>query len=69
MVSKTTYTTNQQQTWNWQWSKDYTECTTVALKKKPKATKCDDNRTINTIAHRAKIRIIIRRKIENVLDL
>jgi len=69
MVSKTTYTADQQHTRNWQWSKDYTEFKTIALKKKPKTTKCDDNSTISIVAHRAKIRIIIRGKIEDVLDL
>jgi hypothetical protein len=44
----------------------------IALKKKPKATKCSDHRTISPIAHTAKIvtRILrrrIERKTENVL--
>jgi hypothetical protein len=44
----------------------------IFLKKKPQATKCNDRRTINLIAHTAKIvaKILRRRvegKIENVL--
>jgi hypothetical protein len=38
-----------------EWSKDFTEITTIALKKKPKAAKCSDRRTISLIAHTAKI--------------
>jgi len=37
------------------WPKDFTEVTTIALKKKPQATKCSDHHTISLIAHRAKI--------------
>jgi ribonuclease HII len=37
----------------------------TALKKKPKATKCSDHRTISIIAHAAKIVArILRRRIE-----
>jgi hypothetical protein len=37
----------------------------IALKKKPKATKCSDHRTISLIAHTAKILAnILRRRIE-----
>jgi len=36
-------------------SKDFTEVTMIALKKKPQATKCSDHRTISLIAHTAKI--------------
>jgi hypothetical protein len=35
--------------------KDFTEVTMIALKKKPQATKCSDDRTISFIAHTAKI--------------
>jgi len=55
-----------------EWPKDFTEVTVIALKKKPQATKCSDHRTINLIAHTAKIvaKILRRRferKIEDVL--
>jgi hypothetical protein len=36
----------------------------IALKKKPKATKLNDHRTISIIAHAAKIARILRRRIE-----
>jgi hypothetical protein len=54
------------------WHKDFTEVTMIALKKRPQATKCSDYRTINLIAHTAKIvakilRKRIKKKIENVL--
>jgi len=42
-----------------EWPKDFTEVTMIALKK-PQATKCSDHRTINTIAHTAKIVAKIR---------
>jgi len=38
-----------------EWPKDFTEVKMIALKKKPKATKCSDHRTISLIAHTAKI--------------
>jgi hypothetical protein len=46
-----------------EWSKDFVQVTMSALKKKPKATKCSDHRTISIIAHTAKIvaRILRRR--------
>ncbi|PNF18588.1 hypothetical protein B7P43_G06262 [Cryptotermes secundus] len=55
-----------------EWPKDFTEVTMIALKKKTKATKCSDHRTISLIAHTAKIiaKILkrrIERKIEDVL--
>jgi hypothetical protein len=34
-----------------EWPKDFTEVTMVALKKKPKARKCTDHRTISLTAH------------------
>jgi hypothetical protein len=47
------------------WTKDFTEVTMIALKKKPQATKCSDHRTVSLIAHRAKIAaMILRRRIE-----
>ena len=56
------------------WPQDFTEVTIIALKKKTKATKSSDHRTISLIAHTAKIiakiRVLRRRiekKIENVL--
>jgi len=54
-----------------EWPKDFTEVT-IALKKKPQATKCSDHRTISLIAHTAKIvaKILRKRfekKIEDVL--
>ena len=56
-----------------EWSKDFTEVIMIALKKKTQATKCSDHRTINLIAHTAKIitkilRRRIERKIEGVLE-
>ncbi|PNF27481.1 hypothetical protein B7P43_G08244, partial [Cryptotermes secundus] len=44
-----------------EWPKDFTEVTMIALKKKTKATKCSDHRTISLIAHTAKI---LKRRIE-----
>ena len=38
-----------------EWSKDFTDVTMTALKKKTQATKCSDHRTISLIAHTAKI--------------
>jgi hypothetical protein len=54
------------------WPKDFTEVTMIALKEKPKGTKCSDHSTDNLIAHTAKIvartiRGVIERKIENEL--
>jgi hypothetical protein len=55
-----------------EWPRYFTEAITITLKKKPKATKCSDHRTISIIAHTAKIvaRILrrrIERKAENAL--
>ena len=55
-----------------EWPRDFTEVTTIALKKTPQATKCSNHRTIGLVAHTAKIeaKILgrrIERKIENVL--
>ena len=36
-----------------EWPQDFTEVTMIALKKKIKATKCSDYRTISLIAHTA----------------
>jgi len=38
-----------------EWSKDFTEVTMIALKKKKQATKFSDHRTISLIAHTGKI--------------
>jgi hypothetical protein len=48
-----------------EWPKDLTEVTVVALKKKPIARKCTDQRTISLTAHAAKVvASVIRRKSE-----
>jgi hypothetical protein len=48
-----------------EWPIDFIEVTMIALKKKPKATKCSDQRTISIITHAAKIVVrILRRGIE-----
>jgi len=52
-----------------EWTKDYTEVTMIALKKKPQATKCSDHRTINLIAQTAKIVAkLLRRRIEKKIE-
>ena len=38
-----------------EWPKDFTEVTVIALKKKTRATKGSEHRTISLIAHTAKI--------------
>jgi len=53
-----------------EWSKDFTEVTMIALKKKPQATKWGDHRTISLIAHTTKIVAkILRRRIERKLRM
>jgi hypothetical protein len=48
-----------------EWTRDLIEVTMIALKKKPKGTKCSDHRTISIIAHTAKrVAIILRSRIE-----
>jgi hypothetical protein len=48
-----------------EWPKDFTEVTMVALKKKPKARKCTDLRTVSLTAHAAKVMAsVIRRRSE-----
>jgi hypothetical protein len=47
-----------------EWPRDFSEVTMIALKKKPKATKCSDHRTISIIAQAAKIVLRILRRIE-----
>jgi len=64
-LSNTTYNTGE-------WPQDFTEVTMIALKKKTKATKYGDYRTLSLIAHTAKIiakilRGRIEKKIEGVL--
>ena len=54
-----------------EWSKDFIDVTTMALKKNPKATKCTDHRTSSLNAHTSNVAVTIfgrRRemKIENV---
>jgi hypothetical protein len=45
--------------------RDFIQVTIIALKKKPKATKCSDHQTISIIAHAAKIVArVLRRRIE-----
>ena len=52
-----------------EWPRDFIEVTMIALKKKPKATKCSNHRTISLIAHTAKIVAnILRRRIERKID-
>jgi hypothetical protein len=52
-----------------EWPKDFTEVTMVALKKKPKARKCTDHRTISLIAHAAKVvASVIRRRSEKKIE-
>jgi len=52
-----------------EWPKDFTEVTMIALKKKPRATKCSDHRTISLIAHTAKIVAkILKRRIEKKIE-
>jgi hypothetical protein len=49
-----------------EWPRDFMEVTMIALKKKPKATKCSDHRTISLIANAAKIVArILKRRIES----
>jgi len=52
-----------------EWPKDFTEVTMIALKKKIRATKCSDHRTISLISHTAKIiATILRRRIERKIE-
>jgi hypothetical protein len=52
-----------------QWPRDFIEVTMIALKKKPKATKCSDHHTISLIAHTAKtVARILRRRVERKID-
>ena len=52
-----------------QWLQDSTEVIMIALKKKTKATKCSDYRTISLTAHTAKIIAkILRRRIEKKIE-
>jgi hypothetical protein len=51
------------------WSKDFTEFTMIALKKRPQASKCNDLRAISLIAHTANIVAkILRRRIERKIE-
>jgi len=50
-------------------SKDFTEVTMIALKKKPQAAKFSDHSTISLIAHSAKrVAKILRRRIEKKIE-
>ena len=61
-LSNTIYNTGE-------WPQVFTEVTMIALKKKTKATKCSDYRTISLIAHTAKIIAkILRRRIEKKIE-
>jgi hypothetical protein len=62
MLSNTIYNTGE-------WPQDFTEVKTIALKKKTKAIKCSDYRTISLIAYTAKIiEKILRRKLETKFE-
>jgi hypothetical protein len=51
------------------WPRDLIKVTMIALKKKPKATKCSDHCTISIITHAAKIVArILRRRIERKIE-
>jgi hypothetical protein len=57
---------------NGEWSKDFTEVTMFALRKKPQGTKCSEHQTISPIKHTAKmvankLRRIIEKKILDVI--
>ena len=52
-----------------EWSKDFTEVTMIALKKKPQATKCREHGTISLIANKAKtVAKILGRRIEKKIE-
>jgi len=52
-----------------EWPQNFTEVTMIALKKKTKATKCSEYRTISFIGHTAKkIAKILRRRIEKKIE-
>ena len=44
-----------------EWPKDFMEIVMIALKKKPKATKCSDNHTISLIDQTAKMRMYLEK--------
>jgi hypothetical protein len=47
----------------------FIEVTVVALKRKPKATKCSDHHTISVITHTTKIVVrVLRRRIEKKIE-
>ena len=61
-LSSTIYNTGE-------WPQDFTEIKMIALKKKTKATKCSDYRTISLISYTAKIIAkILRRRIEKKIE-
>jgi hypothetical protein len=52
-----------------EWPRDFTEVTMIASKKKPKATKWSDHRTISLNTHAAKTVVrIFRRRIERKIE-
>jgi hypothetical protein len=51
-------------------TKDYFEVTMIALKKKPKATKCNDHRTVTSRVHTAKLvaKILLNKKFKTCME-
>jgi hypothetical protein len=51
-------------------TKDCFEVTMIALKKKPKATKCNDHRTVSSRVHTAKFisKILLNRKLKTCME-
>ena len=54
-----------------EWPNDFTEVKIITLNMKPQGTKCSDHRTINHIAHTAKIvaKILRRRFKKKIGDI
>jgi hypothetical protein len=47
-----------------EWPKDLTGVSVIALRRKPRATKCSDHHTVDLIAHTAKLAArVLRRRI------
>ena len=52
-----------------EWPEDFMEVTMIALKRKPRATKCSDHRTMSHIAHTARtVAKILRRRTEKKIE-
>jgi hypothetical protein len=52
-----------------EWTRDFIEGTMIALKNKPKSTKCSDHRTVSLISYTAKIVArMLRRRIERKIE-